>query len=274
MRRRVFMVIAIGAAIVPWAGRSQGSRTWRIAMLDTASRDLNRRNLEAFSNQLRQLGYSEGQNVILDYRYATGRNERSRAVSELISLNPDVIVVRGTPEVVAVKNATATIPVVMSAVGDPVDAGVAASLARPGGNITGMSSFVAELGPKRVDYLKQMVPSLRRLAFVNDFRNLVIQNEWREVQAAARSLGIEALPLDVRSAEEVVRAFDAAANQGVQAIRVGVDGTRRPNRPLILELAAKYKLPAIYAERDSLKRVGLCPTLLTMLTFTRAPRRS
>jgi putative tryptophan/tyrosine transport system substrate-binding protein len=151
MRRRDFITLVGGtAAVWPLAARAQqGSRSWRIGMLDTASRELNEANLAAFKKGLREHGYVEGQNLTIEYRSAEGRNERlPELMSQLLHLKIDIIVVRGTPEVLAVKNATNVIPVVMSAVGDPVGSGVVASLARPGGNITGLSSFVPELETK------------------------------------------------------------------------------------------------------------------------------
>jgi putative ABC transport system substrate-binding protein len=149
---------------------------------------------------------------------------------------------RGTPEALAVKNATTTIPVVMSAVNDPVAIGVAESLRRPGGNFTGMSAAVTEVN-KRTEYLKEIVPGLKRIAFLSDLRSPAAVLSWENVQRAGRSLEVDTLLFDVRSAADVSRAFEAAVTERVQALLVGVDGTTRPNRRLIVYLAVSYKLP-------------------------------
>jgi putative ABC transport system substrate-binding protein len=164
---------------------------------------------------------------------------------------------RGTPEALAVKNATTTIPVVMSAVNDPVGIGVAASLRRPGGNFTGISVAVTELGTKRTEYLKEIVPGVKRIAFLGDLRNAAVVVAWGNVQRFGRSLEVDTLLFDVRSAAEVSRAFEAAVTEGVQALQVSLDGTTRPNRRLIIDLAESYKLPTIYTAREFVEDGGL-----------------
>ena len=153
MRRREFILALGGAAAWPLAARAQqAGKVWRIGMLDTTSAALNAANLDAFRKGLRELGYVEGQNLIIDYRAAEGRNEGlSDLASELVRRKVDVIVTRGTTAALAAKNASPTIPVVMAASGDPVVTGIVAGLARPGGNVTGLSAIVSELEPKRVE---------------------------------------------------------------------------------------------------------------------------
>ena len=178
MRRRDFIKVIAGSATSwPFAARAQqAGKIWRIGMLDTASRELNSTNMDVFLENLREYGYLEGKNLIIDYRSAGGRNERLPVlVSELVALNPDVVVLRGTPEALAVKNATSTIPVVMSAVVDPVAIGVAASLSRPGGNFTGMTSVVTELEGKRLGILKEVVPGMKRMGVLGDHTNPAAQ---------------------------------------------------------------------------------------------------
>lgn len=261
MRRRDFMAVLAGATTVGArrdAGAQQTRRVWRIGILDTAPRQLNRPNLEAFYKRLRELGYVEGENLRVEYQSADGRNERlPHLVSELVHARPDIIVLRGTPEALAVKNATKTIPVVMSAVNDPVGIGVADSLARPGGSFTGMSVAVTELGTKRTEYLKEIVPEVKRIAYLGDFRNTAVVLAWDVVQRSGRYLKIDTLRFDVRSAAEVSRAFEAAVAAGVQALQVSIDGTTRPNRQLIVDLAASYKLPTIYTAREFVEHGGL-----------------
>jgi len=251
MRRREFIGLLGAAAALPLAARAQqAGNVRRIGILDTTTRELNK-DIAALFKGLRTFGYVEGQNLIVEYRSADGRNERlPDMVSELLRLNLDLIVVRGTPEIIAIKNANSKIPIVMSAVVDPIGLGLAASLNHPGGNITGMSSMVTELEAKRLEILREIVPAMKRMALLGDFRNSAVAMQWDEVQTAARSLALEVERFDVRSGEDISRAFEEAIGDHVDAIRIGVDGTTRPNRGLIIELASKYKLPAIYAARE------------------------
>ena len=260
MRRREFIKLAGGAA-AGWplvARAQQAGKVRRIGILDTTTRELNK-DIAALFRGLRAFGYVEGQNLIVEYRSADGRNERlPDLVSELLRLNLDLIVVRGTPEIIVIKNANVKIPIVMSAVGaDPIGLGLAASLSHPGGNITGMSSMVTELEAKRLEILREIVPGVKRVAILGDFRNSAVAMQWDEVQTAARSLALEVERFDVRSSEDISRAFETAIGDHVDAIRIGVDGTTRPNRGLIIELASKYRLPAIYAAREFAIEGGL-----------------
>src|SRR5262249_33651132 len=154
---------------------------------------------------------------------------------ELMRFKVNLMLVRGTPEILAVKKATSTIPVVMFAVADPVGLGVAASLSHPGGNITGMDSFTTEAETKRLGIWRQLLPDMRRMGFLGDFRTSGVQKQWNEVESAGRRLNLHASRLDIRSALDVSRAFDAAMKERVDAIRVGIDGTTRPNRQLIID---------------------------------------
>jgi putative ABC transport system substrate-binding protein len=260
MNRRAFITLIGGAALAwPLAARAQQvGKIWRIGMLDTASRELNSTNMEVFLDKLQEYGYLEGKNLTIDYRSAQGRNERlPELVSQLIALNPDVLVLRGTPEALAVKNATSTIPVVMSAVVDPVGIGVAASQSRPGGNFTGMSSITTELEAKRLGLLKEVVPGMKRMGFLGDYTNPAVRMQWEEVQVAARSLMIDTVRFDIRRAADVSHAFDVAASENLDAFRIGVDGTTRPNRQLIIDLAAVHKLPTMYAAKEFAEDGGL-----------------
>ena len=259
MKRREFITLLGGAtAVWPLAARAQqAGKIRRIAMLDTVSRELNSANIGAFLEKLQEYGYVEGKNLIIDYR-SDGRSERlPELVSQLISLNPDIIVLRGTPEALAVKNATSTIPVVMSAVVDPVRIGVAVSLSRPGGNFTGMSSVVTETEAKRLGILKELVPGLKRIAVLGDHSNPGNQKLWEEIQILARSLMLDARRFDLRRAADVGRALDTAVREKVDALLVGVDGTTRPNRQLIIDLTAMHKLPAIYSAKEFAEDGGL-----------------
>jgi putative ABC transport system substrate-binding protein len=237
---------------------AQQTKIWRIGMLDTAQRELNAANMNAFLQRLRELGYVEGQNLAIDYRTASDHSELLPGlVSELLRLKVDVFAVRGTPEALAIKNATATLPVVMTAVADPVGAGIVGSLAHPGGNFTGMVSFATELAGKRIEMLRELIPAAKLVAAIEDPGNPANTIQWEVIRDAARTLGIEALRLDVRNAEDVIRAFDEARRQRVDAIYVDVNSVTRANQRLIVELAARHKLPAIYSAREFLDAGGL-----------------
>jgi putative tryptophan/tyrosine transport system substrate-binding protein len=258
MRRREF-IAGLGAAAWPVAGRGQlAGKVLRVGMLDSATRELNRANMDGFLGRLRELGYVEGQNLIIHYRSADGRSERlPELVAQLIGLDVHVIVTRGTEQVLAVKNATNTIPVVMAAAADPVGLSVAASLSHLGGNITGMTSVASALASKRIGFLKELVPGIKRVVLLGDFSSLALRVEWEELQTAARSVGIEALNFDVRRAVDVGRAFDVMSRERVEAVSVGGDGTTRSNRQLIIDFAAMQKLPAIYVAREFVDDGGL-----------------
>lgn len=261
MRRREFIAALAGAAAAGMrsdVGAQEAPRIWRIGILDTVPRQLNGPNLDAFYKRLQELGYVEGENLKVEYRSADGVNERlPHLISELVRVKPDVIVLRGTPEVLAVKTATTTIPVVMAAVNDPVGIGVASSLRRPGGNFTGMSVAVTELGIKRGEFLKEIDPALKRMGFLADLRNVAAVAGWDNVQRAGRTLEIDTFLFDVRNAADVSRAFETAVTQRVQALQVSVDGTTRLNRRLIVDLTATNKIPAIYTAREFVDDGGL-----------------
>jgi putative tryptophan/tyrosine transport system substrate-binding protein len=250
--RREFITLFGGAAAWPFAGRAQqAERMRRIGVLETISADLNATNLEALRKGLRDLGYFEGQNLTIEYRSADGQVERfPQLAEELARAQVDVIVTRGTPAVFAAKNATTTIPVVMAASGEPLATGVVLGLARPGGNVTGLSAFTNELIPKRIELLNVAVPGMARIAFLQNMSNPVAPSQWEELNSAARSLRIESLLLDVRKSEDVVHAFERARTQRVNAVAVGNDTVTHANRWQIVELAAQHRVPAIYATRE------------------------
>src|SRR5213596_1479796 len=191
MRRREFITFLGGAASGwPLAARAQQpGRVWRIGVLETTSMALNAANFEAFRQSLRDLGYIDERNLIIEYRSAEGRGERfADLAADLLRLNIDVIVTRGTPAVLAAKKATTTTPIVMAATGDPLM--VVASLANPGGNITGLSGFATDLEAKRAEVIKELVPGAVRVAGLYNMGNPVVPPQWKELQRAARKLGM------------------------------------------------------------------------------------
>ena len=185
------------------------------------------------------------------YRSSDGRDERFPGLaSELVRLQVDLIVTRGTPAALAAKRATQTIPVVMAASADPVGSGIVVSLARPGGNVTGLSSALTEVYAKRVELLIELLPKLARVAAILNMGNPVTPSQWHVVEASARSLGIKAQLLDVRRPEDLGRAFDTAAKQRAEALIVGLDGVTQGNLRPIAELAARQRLPSIYGAKE------------------------
>jgi putative ABC transport system substrate-binding protein len=260
VKRREFITLLGGAAAAwPLAARAQQSgRSWRIGVLETVSAEANAANFEAFKRGLAELGYAEGRNYVVDYRSADGHADRfANYAVELTRVPVDVIVTRGTPAALAAKQATSTIPVVMAAIGEPLGTGVIASLARPGGNITGFSAFVTELTGKRVELLKEAIPGVARAGFLNNMSNPVVPPQWEVTKVAAKSLGIEVEFLDIRASDDVPRAFEAAKRLNLGAILVGLDAVSQASLRTIIAHAARMKIPTIYASREFVDAGGL-----------------
>jgi len=199
--RRAFISTLAGSLLAAplAAGAQPAGKVHRLGMLETRSTVLNAANIDAFRQGLLELGYKEGQNLEIVYRSSDGHDERFPSLaSELIRLKVDLIVTRGTPAALAAKSASRTIPVVMAASGDPVGSGLVASLGRPGGTVTGLSSALTEVYAKRVELLRELLPRLARLAAIFNMGNRAAVPQWHVVEASARSLGIEPQLLDVR----------------------------------------------------------------------------
>jgi putative ABC transport system substrate-binding protein len=260
MKRRAFFALA-GSAMVAWplATRAQQpAKIHRIGILETVSSSANVKNLDALRRGLRELGYVENQNYILEYRSADGNGARFPALAdELVRLHVDLIVTRGTPAAQAAKNATETIPIVMAAIGEPLGVGVVASLARPGGNVTGLSAFVTELAGKRVELAKELWPGSSTVALLHNMGNPGVPPQWEETKKAAKALGIEAVLLDIRSRDDISRAFETANTRHVDTLMVGIEVLIQENRQLITDLAAKHRVAAIYASKEFVDIGGL-----------------
>jgi len=258
-RRKFIAGLGGAAAALPLAVRAQQiGKVWRIGMLETASESANEPNLDAFRQQLGQLGYHEGQNLVIEYRFRGGDVDRfPELASELTRLNVDVIVTRGTPAVLAAKNITTTTPIVMAASADPVKLGVVASLAHPGGNVTGFNSFVVELAAKRLEVMSEIVPGIKRIGCLDNMSNLSAAPLWEELKEAARSLGIEPQLFDVRTPEQLERVFDTASTQRADALIVGNDTNFTGNRGRVLSLTAEHRIPALYQDRGWVDAGGL-----------------
>src|SRR5712675_2383848 len=260
MKRRQFIRLFGGAVVAATsaAHAQQPAKSRRIGILETVSPALNVKNIDALRRGLRELGYIENQNYILEYRSADGHGERFPALAgELVRLHVDLIVTRGTPAAQAAKNATETIPIVMAAIGEPLGVGVVASLARPGGNVTGLSAFVTELAGKRVELAKELWPGSSTVGLLNNMGNPVVPPQWEETKKAAKVLGIEAVLLDIRSRDDIPRAFETANAQHVDTLLVGIEVLIQENRQLITDLAAKHRLRAIYASKEFVDVGGL-----------------
>jgi putative tryptophan/tyrosine transport system substrate-binding protein len=233
-------------------------KVYRIGVLETTSLGMNAANFDAFRRGLRELGYTEGKNLIIEYRSAEGRGERfPELATELVRLKVDVIVTRGTPAVVVASKFAGTIPVVMAAIGEPPGRGIVASLARPGGNITGLSAFVTELTAKRLEMLRELAPRVTRVATLLNMGNPISPGQWQETQRATQSMGIRPQLLDVRKPEELGPALDEAIKQRANGLVVGIDALTQANAKTIAELAAKHRLPAIYASKEFVESGGL-----------------
>ncbi len=211
----------------------------------------------AFVQRLRELGWIEGRTVAIEYRWAEGRSERfAEIATEFVGLQVDVIVTSSTPAVIAAKQATSVIPIVFAIAADPIGTGLVASLARPGGNVTGLSIQSTDLAAKRLALLREVVPSFRRLAIMANVGNPASALETGEVQEAARALGLEAKTLEIRRAEDIATAFETIEGRA-DAIYVPTEPLVLTNRLRINTLALGAHLPTIYSGRDYVESAGL-----------------
>jgi len=212
--------------------------------------------LDSFHQGLRELGYVEGKNIVIEYRSAEGNiNRLQELAEELVHLKVNCIVTAGDNPTRAAKQATSTIPIIITSVGDPVGLGFVASLARPGGNITGLSTYTADLAGKRLELLKETIPKLSRVANFIDPRSLA--NEIKENEAAARLLKIQLITLEVRSLDELENAFRSSAKSRADAAIITPSGFFNTNQIRLVELAAKHRLPGMYLEQEFVLAGGL-----------------
>jgi putative ABC transport system substrate-binding protein len=214
---------------------------------------------EAFVQGLRDLGYVEGRNVVFEFRTTGDKSGRyPELAGELVGLKVDVIVAGGAGAIRAAKNATATIPIVMAHVNDPIAVGLVASLAHPGGNITGISNLSPELSGKRLELLKEVIPKVHRVAVLS-YRGAAMQTSIKETEVAAQSLGMQLQLLEVTGPkpDEIENIFDAAKKQHADALVQIEAATLSPHQQLIIDLAARNRLPAVYNNRDNVEAGGL-----------------
>jgi len=256
MKRRQFIAL-MGSAAIGWPllAHTQRREPHRVGIL---SQDLQPGLLETFRGELHKLGYVEGKDISIELRNAAGRNERLPALAdELLKLKVDVIVAVNTPAVQAAKKATKTIPVVMMRVADPVKSGLVASLARPGGNITGLSFMPDALGPKGVELLHEIYPKATRMAALYQGNNPGAVIIIDEVQRKGEQIGLTFVRLPVNSENDFAGAFETASQAKSEALFVMDDGAMTQRRKQILELAAKHALPVVSIYRDFAVAGGL-----------------
>jgi putative tryptophan/tyrosine transport system substrate-binding protein len=248
MSTKVFVLVlaTILLATVPPAHAQQPSaKVPRIGYLSAALRSGDRG--EGFRQGLKELGYIQGKSITIEYRFAEGKIDRlSDLAGELVRLIVDVIVATSTPAVVAAKSATREIPIVFNTTGDPVERGVVATLARPGGNITGITRGGAELYGKRLELLKETIPKLSRAAFMWNPESSAAELNLKETQASAQALGLQFRSLEVRTPEDIEPAFDAAVRAKAGGIVMAGVPPINTHPKQIVDLAAKHRLPAIY----------------------------
>jgi putative ABC transport system substrate-binding protein len=241
------------------AAGQQTARIPRIGFLAVGSREGRAFLIEGFRSGLRERGYMEGKNIVIEYRFSEERNDRLPALAaELVALKVSLIVASGTPASFAARDATTTIPIVMGGIAaDPVATGLVVSLARPGRNITGMSMMSADLGGKRLELLKRMLPDLARIAVFWNPPNPAYGPILKELEAAARTLRLEVQRLEVRVPEDFAAAFEAAARQEAGALIAPGDPlvTNRPK--MVADLALKYRMPTMLETRQFVEAGGL-----------------
>jgi putative tryptophan/tyrosine transport system substrate-binding protein len=240
------------------AHAQQPTKIPRIGFLVLGSASTETARIQAFRQGLREHGYVEGQNIAIEYRYGEGRIDRLPVLAaELVRLKVDIIVTRGTEAIRASSDATKTIPIVMAQSSDPVTLGFVASLARPGGNITGITSISQELVGKRLELLKEVVPQLSQVGMLWNPQNPFSESSLKEMQDAARALAVKPQMLEVRDGNDLDRAFSAMRQARIRAFAVAPGGFFTTNRRRIVELASNNRLPAIYNGREYVDAGGL-----------------
>jgi ABC-type uncharacterized transport system substrate-binding protein len=261
-RRALLRALGLSLLGVPFPAVAQpAGRTYRIGFLGGASAPGYASLVDAFLEGLRDRGYATGKNVTIEYRWADGHYDRLPALAaELVRLKVEVIVTQGTPAAFAAKQATPTIPIVMAIVGNPVESGIVASYARPGGNVTGSSFFWGELNAKRLEFVKLVIPSLTRVAVLINPDNPAMASLLLETEVRAQALNVGMLPVRVRQLDELEVALQAARKQ-VQALAVVEDGLFLPSGGRIADLAVRNRLPSIgfreYCEAGGLLAYGV-----------------
>ncbi len=262
MTKKIILLALCSLLLAPCSAvdAQQAEKTFRIGFLDNSTAAGSASLLESFRQELRKLGWIEGRNLTIEYRFAEQRNERlAELAADLVRLKVDLILVTGIPLALAAKKATSSIPIVMTSVTDPVGAGLIASLARPGGNVTGNASLAPELNTKRLEVLKDAVPKLSRVGLLRLSGDSIGQDlQLKDLRPAALALKVQLEEIDAQpDAKGLESAFQTAKQKQVNAI---MTTTTRPffgERKRIVALAGKYRLPAIYSQKEYVDEGGL-----------------
>ena len=249
MKRSAALGFALLGALGASAGAEQTGKTYRVGILSGDTLASARPTVDAFRRTLSSLGYQEGKNLEILYRFTGGGLKRLPEVAaELVEAKPDVIVANGTPVIAAAKHATTSIPIVMTITPDPVGSGFIASLSRPDGNITGMADMNAELTGKRLQLLKELEPNLRRVAVLRDPANPGNLIQWREAEKVARPIGIQVFAIDLGSPDQIDPAFKRIPQLRTDAILVLGGAVTTSYAARVVQLIAEQRLPAVYSQ--------------------------
>jgi len=259
MRRREFITLMSGAvASWPLAARAQqAGKLPTVGFLGESTPSTQSERTAAFVQRLRELGWIEGRTIAIEYRWAEGRSDRfAEIANELVRLKVDIIVTSSTPAILAAKRATSVIPIVFAIAADPVGTGLVASLARPGGNVTGLSIQSTDLAAKRLEFLHEVVPHLRRLAIIANIGNPASALEVKEIEDAAGTLGFEIKKLEIRRPEDIGPAFEAL-DRSADAVYLPTEPLVLTNRVRINTMALGARLPTMYSGREYVESAGL-----------------
>ena len=256
MRRREF-IAGLGAAAWPLAARAQQPATPMVGFLRSSTLAASMPLVTAFRQGLKELGFVEGQNVAVEYRYADNQVDRLPALVADLLGRPVAVIVGDTIAAIPVKAATATVPIIFGTGGDPVTQGLVVSLNRPGGNVTGVVFFATQLAAKRLELLRQLVPKATTIAMLMNPNSPNFAAERSDAQAAAQAIGQQLVSLDVSNDRDIETAFATLVNRGAGALLVGSGTFLTSNAERVVALAARYGLPAIYPQRDAALAGGL-----------------
>jgi len=256
VQRRKFLFAVCALFTAPFALGQPAGRLARIGILSEGSEDT--QLLLPFRDQLKKLGYVEGKNLVIEPRYAQGVPARLRAqAAELVTLKPDLIVTGTTPSTQAAIKATSSIPIVFAAASDPVKSGLVASLARPGGNVTGLANMVAQLADKWFEMLLEIAPGARRIAYLGQSSNQAIRETHQSLRETGRSRGATIELLEASTPDEVARAFELMVREKFDGFIVSPTPVLLAHRQNIVDLAARHRLPAIYGREEYIATGGL-----------------
>ena len=261
-RRQVVLALGAGALAVPYASIAQEpGKVRRIGFLGVRSRSTPANPdvyYDAFVRGMRELGYVEGKNLVIEWRFADGKPERlSTLAAQLVQMNVEVIVTHATPGTLAAQRATSTLPIVFATATDPIASGFAATLARPGGNITGLSDLSGDLSPKRIELLKIMIPKLSRVVILVNPGNPAHPAILKSYQTAGQQIGIAILSVDARSPEEIEGGFATNSRKHVGAVIIAADGFFVGQARQVATLTLKYQMPSMFHDRENVIAGGL-----------------